>query len=198
MRMRTIVLAATVVMGGALVSAPAWAGGGAHLAGGGGGGACAGFGGSASGAETVVLRDLCIDPVGLSVGSGATITVRNDGELPHTFTAVDGSFDTGVLQPGDEAEVTVPDAASAVPVYCTLHASAEGDGMAGLVAVDTGTAAAAQAAAGTSTPWLAAAGGLAAGALGGWLLARRRAPMSPEPVAIETAPEEPVLARRSP
>ena len=40
-------------------------------------------------------------PDHLDVTSGDTVTLRNEGDEPHTFTAADG-FDTGPLQPSDE------------------------------------------------------------------------------------------------
>jgi len=39
--------------------------------------------------------------------SGSTLTVSNDGLLPHTLAAVDGPFDTGFLDPGATAELTI-------------------------------------------------------------------------------------------
>ena len=40
-------------------------------------------------------------PERLEVTSGDTVSLRNEGDEPHSFTAADG-FDTGNLQPGDE------------------------------------------------------------------------------------------------
>lgn len=97
-------------------------------AGGGGGGACRGF---AEGA-TIVMRDSCFDGTGHAVPAGRTITAVNEGELPHTITAVDGSFDSGVVEPGQRFEFTLPGTAP-VPYYCTLHGSRDGDGMAGVL-----------------------------------------------------------------
>lgn len=102
-------------------------------AGGGGGfgaGPCAGF----SAGDQLVMRDNCFDGVAHFAPSRSTLVVVNQGILPHSFTAVDGSFDTGVLQPGETAEIPLPDDA-AVRVHCTLHGSAEGAGMAGVLLV---------------------------------------------------------------
>jgi hypothetical protein len=104
--------------------------GGGGLAGGGGHAICRGF---ADGAE-VELDDNCLDGIGHVAPFGTTLTVHNRGQFPHTYTAVDGSFDTGTLQPGESAEVT--DLAPGVwPVRCTLHSSVDGEGMTGLLVV---------------------------------------------------------------
>jgi plastocyanin len=103
----------------------------AHAGGGGGGGSlCSGF---AEGAGISML-DSCFNGTAHFAPAGVTLTVSNDGELPHTFTAVDGSFDSGTLQPGQTFELTV-DEARLVQVFCTLHGTAQGDGMAGVVVV---------------------------------------------------------------
>lgn len=121
---RALVAAAMTALLTALAAAPAGAGGG------GGGGPCRGFG---EGAELRML-DNCFEGTGHAVEAGTTVTVVNAGALPHTFTAVDGSFDSGVLLPGETWEVAITEPGQ-IPVYCTLHATADGFGMAGLLAV---------------------------------------------------------------
>jgi hypothetical protein len=91
----TIVLIALLV-----VPLSALAGGG-----GGGGGPCRGY---ADGTRLEML-DNCFDGVGHVVEEGSTLEVVNAGRLQHTFTAVDGSFDTGILEPGEQAEIEVGD-----------------------------------------------------------------------------------------
>jgi len=137
--MRKIRVLMMVIGAGLLISAPR-----AALAGGGGSGPCAGFGGGAR----LVIRDTCFDAIAHFAQTDSTLLVRNDGVLPHSLTAADGSFDTGVLQPGQQMELTL-DAAEIVQVYCTLHGTASGNGMAGVLVV------------GKPTPETAAAAGLA-------------------------------------
>ncbi len=98
--------------------------------GGGGGGPCAGFGTG----TRLTIRDSCFDGVAQFAGAGDTLTVTNEGNLPHSFTAVDGSFDTGILDPGESAEIPL-EADEIVRVYCTLHGTASGSGMAGVLIV---------------------------------------------------------------
>lgn len=106
---------------------------GVAMAGGGGGGSggpCSGF---AEG-DTVVMYDNCFSGIGQFAAAGTTLVIENAGELPHSFTAVDGSFDTGILQRNGRAEIELGEA-GIVRVYCTLHGTAQGQGMAGLLIV---------------------------------------------------------------
>ena len=98
--------------------------------GGGGGGPCAGF---ASG-TTLVMEDNCFSGIAHFARVGNTLLVRNDGDLPHSFTAVDGSFDTGLLQPGQTATIAL-ETDGITTAYCTLHGTADGNGMAGVLVV---------------------------------------------------------------
>ncbi len=110
-----------------LVAAPSVA-----LAGGGGqqAGACPGF---AEGARISML-DGCFDGVAHFAPAGETLTIVNTGHAQHNYVAVDGSFDTGWIQPGQQRELR--DVAPGVyRVFCTLHGSSTGQGMAGVLVV---------------------------------------------------------------
>lgn len=128
--MRTLrILTLTALTIAALaIAIPAIAGGGGHA-----GGPCPAY--SSGEVTEIVLLDNCFDPVSTTAAAGSTVTIRNDGQQPHTYTAVDGSFDTGVLQSGDSTTVELPQAAGTLPVYCTLHADPAGNGMAGTITV---------------------------------------------------------------
>lgn len=119
MRRLLIVVVALLVVPG---SASAGGGGGMSL--------CPGF---ATGSEVSML-DSCFDGTAHFAPAGETITIVNDGMLPHTFTAVDGSFDTGELQGGESYEITV-DEPGIIEVFCTLHGTTAGEGMAGVLVV---------------------------------------------------------------
>lgn len=129
MRTIRIITFAAVTVAAMAAAAPALAGGG------GGGGPCPAY--ADGDATETVLQDNCFDPVSATAPAGTTITIRNDGTQPHTYTAVDGAFDTGVLQPGDSTTIELPAAAGTLPVYCTLHADRQGNGMAGTVTLAT-------------------------------------------------------------
>jgi plastocyanin len=122
---------AAVAAFGVLWPSIAAAGGG----GGGGGTHCPGF---AEGA-TVEMYDNCFAGTTHFVEPGTEVTVKNAGSLPHSLTAVDGSFDTGTLEAGETTTVAL-DQAGIVRVYCTLHGSRDGGGMAGTFVVGDGGA----------------------------------------------------------
>lgn len=87
-----------------------------------------------SSGTTISVLDSCFNGIAHTAPLGETLTVSNDGEIPHTLTAVDGSFDTGQLQPGQTATLSF-DEAGIYKVFCTLHGSVDGSGMAGLLIV---------------------------------------------------------------
>ncbi len=102
----------------------------AYAGGGGGSSLCPGF---AEG-TVISMRDSCFAGTAHFAPAGITLTVTNDGKLPHTFTAADGSFDSGTLQPGQTFELAI-DEPRLVRVFCTLHGTAQGDGMAGVMVI---------------------------------------------------------------
>ncbi|MEX0797104.1 MAG: hypothetical protein WD274_10450 [Acidimicrobiia bacterium] len=105
---------------------------GVAYAGGGGGdiSQCPGFGSG----STVSMLDSCFAGIAHFAPTDNTITVSNDGGLPHTFTAVDGSFDSGTVQPGETYEFSVSKS-GIYEVFCSLHGTASGEGMAGVLIV---------------------------------------------------------------
>ena len=114
-----------------LIAGPTSAGGG-----GGGGGPCSGF----SEGDQLVMRDSCFDGAAHFSESGSTLVIENGGIIPHTYAAVDGSFDTGILQPGESSEILL-DKDGVVRVLCTLHGTAHGGGMAGVLLIGESMAA---------------------------------------------------------
>ena len=100
---------------------------------------CPGF---AEGAFISML-DSCFAGTAQIAPAGTTLTVSNDGILPHTITAVDGSFDSGILQPGETFQLTI-DQPGLVRVFCVLHGTAEGEGMAGVIVAEDPQAATAE------------------------------------------------------
>ena len=63
-------------------------------------------------------------PNDATVAPGATITVKNfDWKLihePHSLTAFNGAFDTGVMATGPKS-ITAPEAPGDYRYYCTVH-----------------------------------------------------------------------------
>jgi plastocyanin len=74
---------------------------------------------------------LRFDPAELEVAAGTTLLVANVGGKPHTLTADDGSFDTGLVEPGAQggrfagknASVTL-DQAGTFKFHCEVHPAA--------------------------------------------------------------------------
>ena len=62
----------------------------------------------------------------LVVSPGAKVTVRNQDSVPHTLTAVDGSFTTKVIQPGKSATFKAPKKAGDNPITCQIHPEMSG------------------------------------------------------------------------
>jgi plastocyanin len=62
----------------------------------------------------------------LTVTPGATVTVINADTVPHTLTAVDGSFTTPVIPAGATATFVAPATPGAYAIKCNIHASMSG------------------------------------------------------------------------
>lgn len=70
--------------------------------------------------EAVMIRDFTYSPGNLVVPVGATIRWTNQDAAPHSATASDGSWDTGLLSRGDSAEVTFTQPGT-FEYFCTVH-----------------------------------------------------------------------------
>ena len=90
---------------------------------------------------TVSMQDSCFSGVAHFAPSDTTVTIQNDGGLPHTLTAVDGSFDTGEVVSGASAQLTF-DEPGIYRIFCAFHGTPAGEGMAGVVVVGEATPAA--------------------------------------------------------
>jgi plastocyanin len=77
------------------------------------------------GVVEVAIRDFFFAPARLSVAPGTTVVWVNEGAHPHTVTAFDGSFDSGVLMPGDAFAVTFGGSGT-VWYFCEIHPSMTG------------------------------------------------------------------------
>ena len=76
-------------------------------------------------AHAVTIEGFAFSPAELTVAPGDTITFTNNDGAPHTATALDGSFDTGRLNRGESAEITVASAGSHA-YKCNFHPSMTG------------------------------------------------------------------------
>ena len=68
----------------------------------------------------VAVVDFAYRPATLTVTAGASITWVNQGVAPHTVTARDGSFDSGLFGSGRQYTRTFPTPGT-FPYFCTLH-----------------------------------------------------------------------------
>lgn len=71
--------------------------------------------------DTIVIQDFSYQPHGIVVRPGATITVINDGVTPHTVTAIDKEFDSGVVNPSGRITITAPTTPGKYLYICMLH-----------------------------------------------------------------------------
>jgi len=102
--------------------------------------------------KTVEVKASSFSPASFSVSAGTTIVFKNTSEFPHTATADNGSFDTGIISPGSSKSVVVSKAGR-IPFHCQFHGAAGGVGQSGTITVT------AAAAAGTPRPTKAATSG---------------------------------------
>jgi plastocyanin len=69
---------------------------------------------------SVSIGDNFFDVADIAIEPGTTVYWSNDGQVPHTVTADDGSFDSGQLNPGDSYIVTFL-GSGRLSYYCQLH-----------------------------------------------------------------------------
>jgi plastocyanin len=74
---------------------------------------------------SVSIQDFFFAPADALVGAGDQITFVNEGNEPHTVTADDGQFDSGVLNPGDSFTVTF-EGSGTITYHCEIHPSMVG------------------------------------------------------------------------
>ena len=87
---------------------------------------------------TVDISNHAFNPAQLNVAPGTTVTFVNNDTEPHTATADNGVFDTGVLEPGYSFDVFF-DGSGTVPYHCELHPDMQGSIIVGQAAASSGT-----------------------------------------------------------
>jgi hypothetical protein len=68
----------------------------------------------------VSIADHYFEVANIAIEPGTTVLWVNDGKVPHTVSADDGSFNSGELYPGDSYIVTFL-GAGVVSYHCQLH-----------------------------------------------------------------------------
>lgn len=75
-----------------------------------------------AGSETITIQSFKFNPDKLSVKVGDKVTVTNlDEGTPHSLTADDKSFDTGVFQKSDNPKAITLKKAGTFTYTCTVH-----------------------------------------------------------------------------
>ena len=72
----------------------------------------------------VAIKNFTFVPANLVVKVGQTIVVTNDDSVIHTFTALDKSFNSGNIMPGQSATVKISDPGSSamtLSYQCSIH-----------------------------------------------------------------------------
>jgi len=75
--------------------------------------------------RTITITNFAYAPTPLTVHAGTRITVDNADRIAHTLTADDGEFDTGSLDAGAHATITVA-APGRYTYHCDIHPSMTG------------------------------------------------------------------------
>ncbi|MGH3829416.1 MAG: cupredoxin domain-containing protein [Pseudonocardiaceae bacterium] len=78
-------------------------------------------GGAPTAPNTVVIKNFTFMPASVTVAPGTKVTVINEDQATHTFTARDKSFDSGHISGGQRAEVTAPSKPGTYPYICDIH-----------------------------------------------------------------------------
>lgn len=74
-------------------------------------------------------------------GAEVSVVAPPDNAEPHTVTAVEREqFDVQALQPGETRSFRAPTEPGEYPFYCVYHGDAQGNGMAGVLVVQTAPA----------------------------------------------------------
>jgi plastocyanin/uncharacterized membrane protein len=68
----------------------------------------------------VIMKGIRFQPPELAVHPGETIEFKNEDIVAHTVTADDGSFDSGLIQPGSSWKMTVQKTGT-LAYHCTPH-----------------------------------------------------------------------------
>jgi plastocyanin len=74
---------------------------------------------------TIDIRDLAYHPGQTEIPVGTTVTWTNSDTVPHTATATDGTFDSGVFDPGESYSYTF-DEAGTFDYTCLIHPQMKG------------------------------------------------------------------------
>jgi plastocyanin len=69
---------------------------------------------------TAAVQDFLFRPARLEIKAGTTVVWINNGQVTHTVSAEDGSFDSGLIEPGERGSLTFSRAGT-FSFHCTPH-----------------------------------------------------------------------------
>jgi len=81
--------------------------------------------GEAQKAEKVQIVEFTYEPDPVVVQAGGKVTWQNEDTAPHTATADDGSFDTGIIEKGKLGSATFKEAGT-FTYFCEVHPTMHG------------------------------------------------------------------------
>jgi plastocyanin len=85
------------------------------------------------GATEIGMTEYEFDPAHVKVSRGGTITVTNNGQLPHNYSILDvrgvGDVTTGDVDPGSSGELTVDLPPGWYGASCTIHTAQDMGGI---------------------------------------------------------------------
>ena len=67
-----------------------------------------------------MIKNFAFTPPSTSATAGQALTIRNGDDTTHTFTADDGSFDSGPIAGGQTKSVT-PSGTGTIHYHCSIH-----------------------------------------------------------------------------
>jgi plastocyanin len=73
------------------------------------------------GANGVQIQNFSFHPPTITVKPGSKVNVTNTDQTTHTFSAVNGSFDSGDLNGGASLSVTAPTKPGTYAYRCNIH-----------------------------------------------------------------------------
>jgi plastocyanin len=74
---------------------------------------------------TVEIKDFAFHPAQIEISTGTTVTWTNNDTVAHTATATDGTFDSGILDPGASFTYTF-DKPGSYDFACLIHPQMKG------------------------------------------------------------------------
>ena len=90
---------------------------------------------------TVEVLASTYSPATITVETGTKVMFKNTSTFPHTATADDGSFDTGLIPVGESKSIALIKVGQ-FPFYCQYHGAAGGVGQSGTITVTAAAVAA--------------------------------------------------------